>query len=152
MLTYLYTRLRLSLARLALVALLEKHDRGLEALSEDLGLILKANTGSEAYKASAMIDYLELVQVETDLDLDREEILAEFDELLKDIELSIRKYDKTMPRLRAIHLEFPNLLILEYAPLAISPATPKFLLRESRQPRRVLCSPLGKLLRKIDHV
>lgn len=114
-LTYIYTKLQMSLAKLALVVLLEKHDKGLEALSEDLGLIVKDGTLADIYKTSMLMDYVGLLQEELELEFQEEQLVDELEELIKDIVSLILRYDQRMHvKPRAIHLELPNILVIEY--------------------------------------
>lgn len=112
-LTYLYTRLRLSLARLVLVTLLERNDRGLEALAKDMSKLLL--NYKEHDPSSILWDYFEMLEEDPELnDIDPVQLRDELDELLEEVMTSASKYAMRLPVPRAVHFEFPDILVIEY--------------------------------------
>lgn len=71
---YLYANLRLSLTTMAIVTLLQRHDKGLEALGEDLLRIIKEELTEEIHKTSSLIDYLSLTEQELDYQFSQEQV------------------------------------------------------------------------------
>ena len=113
-LTYLYARLRISLATMALHALFEESDHGLESLSEVLTTVVTETTLSELYADAAAIDLMALSELNSDSP-PLLELLTEFRLLTKMIRTIHAEHEfKGLGRLTAIHLELPDTLILEY--------------------------------------
>ena len=111
---YLYASLRLSLAKMALVTLLQRHDKGLESLAEDLAQIIKDKESGELYKQSSMIDYKSYLEQELDYEIDQEQIQEELEWLIEELQYLIKRYQREFPgQLRGIHFEFPNTVIFE---------------------------------------
>lgn len=111
---YLYANLRLSLTTMAIVTLLQRHDKGLEALGEDLLRIIKEELTEEIYKTSSLIDYLSLTEQELDYQFSQEQVKEELDWLVEEIKLIKRKYSQELRQCpRAIHFEFPNTIVFE---------------------------------------
>lgn len=134
MLNYHYTRLELTLSSLALLALLEKQDLSLETLADDLTQVFKEKQTSRLKEAALLMDYLQMLQT-TDIEVSEEEIADDLVLLLRLIALKIERYrsqKKMLPR--AIHLELPNVLVLEYAPSA-APKPVHYLIRKQERKR-----------------
>ena len=113
-LTYVYTRLRVSLAGLAVSALFEESDLGLESLSDTLTTIVTDRTLSEVYASTAVSDMVELCGL-SESEISLREVLDDFHLLTKLVKEAISTPEfKCFGYLRAIHLELPNTLILEY--------------------------------------
>ena len=111
---YLYANLRLSLTTMAIVTLLERHDKGLEALGEDLIRIIQDKDLEPIYQTSALIDYLTMQEFELDYDFDRSQIEEELNWLVEEIHYLQEKYRREFRmKPRSIHLELPNTIIFE---------------------------------------
>ena len=122
---YIYANLRLSLMTMAIVTLLQRHDKGLEALGEDLLSIIKEELTEDIYKTSSLMDYLSLTEQELDYQFTKEQVKEELDWLVEEIKLIQRKYGRELRQTpRAIHFEFPNVVVFE-----LLEPKPKFLRR-----------------------
>ena len=134
-LTYLYTRLEVSLDTLAIAALFEESDAyGLEALSDSLSCIMTETTLSELYTDITIRDLLE-VHAFCTKDIEINQVFEDFQVLTALIRSRIdQNASKHYGWLRAIHLEYPNTLILEYAKY-----TPKVQIDISRFRREPRC-------------
>ena len=137
-LIYLYTRLEVTLDALSITALFdEDRGSGLDALSDTLSTILTETTLSELYTTQAIRDILEIHAFSTK-DLEVQKVLEEFQLLTALIRSRIEKTQcAKYGMLRAIHLEHPNTLILEFV-RAQAPTKPRFAIKETRC-RRSLC-------------
>ena len=111
---YIYANLRLSLMTMAIVTLLERHDKGLEALGEDLLNILKEEFTEDIYKTSSLMDYISLTEQELDYEFSKEQVKEELEWLIEEIKLIKRKHSQDLRQPpRAIHFELPNTIIFE---------------------------------------
>lgn len=133
---YLYASLRLSLTRMAIVTLLERHDKGLEALGEDLLQILNETNMENIHKGSALFDYFSMNEMELDYTFDRPQIEEELTWLIEEIKFIQEKYRKEIKsKPRAIFFEFPNTIVFEL-PETVS------VLQHVIHSRKRLCRPI----------
>ena len=133
-LTYVYTRLDVKLDSLAVTALFDEATAtGLETLSDTLTTILTDTTLSELYTTAAVRDILEIHAYSTQ-DLEINQVLEDFQLLAALVRARIeRTTSKHYGLLRAIHLELPNTLILEFAAYhPVPPKKPRVQLKEHR--------------------
>jgi len=113
-LTYVYSRLRISLSSLAISALFEESELGLECLAETMSTIMTDRTLSELYTSAAILDMTELCTV-SESDIPLREVLDDFHLLTKLVREAVELPEfQYLGQLRAVHLELPNTLILEY--------------------------------------
>lgn len=116
-LNYLYTRLHLTLTRLTLVELFIENNQGLEELSQDLSLVIKEREASTVYDTVVLMDILEMHALSL-LETRIEQLCEEFELLVKMVRENADKYTNyNLGRLHAVHLEYPDCLVLEYRPL-----------------------------------
>ncbi len=116
-LNYLYTRLHLTLTRLTLVELFIENNQGLEELSQDLSLVVKEREASTVYDTVVLMDILEMHALSL-LETRIEQLCEEFELLVKSIRENAQKYTNyNLGQLYAIHLEYPDCLVLEYRPV-----------------------------------
>lgn len=100
--------------KMAIVTLLERHDKGLEALGEDILKIVQDKSLENIYRGSALIDYLTMLESELDYDFDREQIESELIWLVDEIRYLQEKYKQELKvKPRSIHFEFPNTIVFE---------------------------------------
>lgn len=113
-LVYVYSRLLVSLDSLAISALFEENDISLEELAETVTSIVTDNTLCNVYISSAIEDFLEMHLLKSS-ELSFEDVLSDFKELLEMVKLVINRPEfSKLGKLRAVHLEKPNTLILEF--------------------------------------
>ena len=116
-LNYLYTRLHLTLTRLTLVELFIENNQGLEELSQDLSLVVKEREASTVYDTVVLMDILEMHALSL-LETRIEQLCEEFELLVKSIRENAQKYTNyNLGQLYAVHLEYPDCLVLEYRPV-----------------------------------
>ena len=100
---------------MAIVTLLEHHDRGLEALGEDLSKILEENSMENIYKGAALHDYLTMSELELEYSFERDQIEEELSWLIEEIKFIQEKYKKELQsKPRAIFFELPNTIVFEF--------------------------------------
>ena len=113
MLTYLYARLDLTVSALALVEIFKQNGLNLEHVSHDFSEIILNEHSATLYEEAFLNDLEEFVSL-SDLEYDLSELKKELYLLLKDIRLALKVHHAlSLGRLRAIHLEMPNCVVVE---------------------------------------
>lgn len=106
---YHYTRITVSLARLGIVALLEKYGLSIESLSEDISEVFREPALQPLKEIAMLYDYLGILQETYDATIEEDKLIEELQLLFKEVAAKFNGKE----RVRAVHLELPDNLILE---------------------------------------
>lgn len=114
-LNYLYTNLRISLMKMALVEILGGRKLGLQALSDDLTTALTEHACQDALLELLIREYQELTLGEFNIEASEAQIIEELKLLVKEIREALRKIHlRNCDEVRSLSLVSPDILIIEY--------------------------------------